>query len=167
MPPFTLASDRSCFLAPSLREGLKPTGRTAAASSALTLAAVLAVAGLAAAGCGGAAQAPPAAQTAPAAASTTATVPSPSEAPTLAPEQRDPAFVDALNSKGLQAGDPQTRTAVAQSICQSLDSGVTVPALAGQLQEALGGATQENTGFIIGAATAIYCPNNLPKLRNS
>ncbi|MCD2191930.1 DUF732 domain-containing protein [Actinomycetospora endophytica] len=132
----------------------------------MMLAGMLAVAGLAAAGCGGAEQAPPAAQTAPAATSTTATIPSPSEAPALTPEQRDPAFVNALNSKGLQVGDPQTRTQVAQSICQSLDSGVTVPALSGQLQEALGGPTQENTGFIIGAATAIYCPNDLPKLKN-
>ena len=40
-------------------------------------------------------------------------------------------------------------------------------ALAGQLREALGGPTAENTGFIIGAATAIYCPNNLPKLKSN
>ncbi|WP_433803557.1 DUF732 domain-containing protein [Actinomycetospora sp. CA-084318] len=121
----------------------------------------------AAAGCSGAEQDPPATQAAPASASTTATIPSPSEAPSLAPEQRDSAFVNALTSKGLQVGDPDTRTQVAASICQSLDSGVTVPALAGQLQEALGGPTPENTGFIIGAATAIYCPNNLPKLKSN
>lgn len=134
--------------------------------SAMVLAGMLVLSGLAAAGCSGTEPAPPTAQAAPAA-STTATIPSPSEAPVLAPEQRDSAFVNALNSKGLQVGDPETRTQVAQSICRSLDSGVTVPALAGQVQEALGGPTSENTGFIIGAATAIYCPENLPKLKTN
>ncbi|MCD2191318.1 DUF732 domain-containing protein [Actinomycetospora soli] len=150
-----------------------PTARPAVARTVLGGCLVVLLA-LGTAGCGnGSAPAPTANRAAPPAtptsepAGTEATIPSPEQAPRLDPAQRDAAFTQALASKNLQVGDEQTRTTVAESVCQALDSGVTVSALAEQLQEALGGPTPENTGFIIGAATAIYCPENLPKLKDS
>ena len=141
--------------------------------------AVTLVLALFAAGCGDpAAPGPPANTSAPAPASsgtgavdtdsgTRTQIPSPEQAPRLDPAQRDAAFTQALASRNLQVGDEQARTAVAESVCESLTSGVSVPALAEQLRDALGGPTLQNTGYIIGAATAIYCPENLPKLETS
>ncbi|MDL5160427.1 DUF732 domain-containing protein [Actinomycetospora termitidis] len=147
-------------------------------SGTLVVAAAVVLALAGAAGCAGppapsnaltspAAPAPPGASTPAGTSAQAAEIPSPSQAPQLSPEQRDDAFTQALASKNLQVGDEQTRTQVASSVCQSLDSGVTVPGLAEALRDALGGPTPENTGFIIGAATAIYCPANLPKLKTN
>lgn len=148
-----------------------PTARPAPVARTVLGRCLVVLLALGTAGCGSPAPtadsaAPPATATSEPA-GTEATIPSPEQAPRLDPAQRDAAFTQALASKNLQVGDEQTRTAVAESVCQALDSGVTVSALAEQLQEALSGPTPENTGFIIGAATAIYCPENLPKLKNS
>ena len=102
-----------------------------------------------------------------ASATSDSTVPPSSPVPRLSPEQRDTAFVRALATRNIQVGDEQTRTQVAESVCRSLDTGVSVPELVDAMREALGGPTPENTGFIVGAATAIYCPENLPKLQAS
>lgn len=82
----------------------------------------------------------------------------------LPPEQRDPAFLAALDEHQLVVADsPQDTVRYGQIICAHLAVGEPVPQLIGEVQSTAQ-LDVDSTGFVIGAAAAVYCPDDIAKL---
>lgn len=146
-----------------------PRFRTRGHRSALTLTAAV-VAGLVAlsstGACGGPAPAPPA-SSAPATPVVPSAAPprpsSPAESPVRPPSQQDETFVNALSRNNLSPGNPAQASQVGHAVCQELDANTPIDTLVTDVQNVAQTSLQD-TGYIIGAATGVYCPNNLAKL---
>ncbi len=107
-------------------------------------------------------QAAPASQAAPAA-------PGPSAGGTLTipripAERQDEAFRAALDKQRLAVGATPVETSrYGRTICSQLDAGQPVDQLIGDVQAGTGFPPSQ-VGYVIGAAAACYCPQNLSKL---
>lgn len=115
------------------------------------------------AACSGAA---PAAPPAPPAASS-APMPAPGGSlaiPRIPVERQDEAFRRALAQRSLTVGaTPEETRRYGRTVCEQLDSGRPVDRLVSDVQAGTG-FPPADVGYVIGAASACYCPQNLSKL---
>lgn len=141
---------------------------------ALTLTALATAAAIATAGaCAGpAAPAPPAASAPPAATSSPNTAAgqaaaAPQTPPNIPVGQQDDAFMAALQRNHLDPGSADQASQLGHGVCRELDANVPIDQLVNDVQTSAATTSLQDTGYVIGAATGVYCPQNLPKLPKS
>ena len=84
--------------------------------------------------------------------------------PRIPPEQQDPAFQHALDQRNLVIADSPAETSqYGHIVCAHLNANEPLPALVNDVQSSAH-LDLDNTGYVLGSATAVYCPQNLSKL---